>query len=69
MVPIRSFRAGGSGFRIDWKLLTGRRLVQIVHEVEVPDDYQEFTEQDMTSSSTSAWSTEVGGFEISDIGQ
>jgi len=38
--------------------------VQIVHEVEVPDDYQEYREQDMTSSfeySPSAWSTEMGG--------
>lgn len=43
--------------------------MQIVHEVEVPDDYQEFTEQETTGSSTSVRSAKVGGFESSDIGQ
>ena len=36
---------------------------QIVHEVEVPDNYQEFKEQDMASSfeySPSAWSIPLG---------
>ena len=40
------------------------RGVQIVHEVEVPHDYQEFREQDLFSSfeySTSAWTVEVVG--------
>ena len=46
-----------------WRWLIDR---QIVHEVEVPDDYQEFREQDMSSSfeySPSAWSIALGGYD------
>jgi hypothetical protein len=48
--------------KLDVGLLIGT-CVQIVHEVGVADDYQEFKEQDLSSSfeySPSAWSTEVG---------
>jgi len=40
--------------------------IQIVHEVEVPDDYQEYREQDMNTAfeySPSAWSIELVGYD------
>ena len=57
--PAQSPRARESGT----KLVIGV-FIQIIHEVEVPDDYQDFREQDLSSSfeySPSAWTMGLNG--------